>query len=365
MLDKSELYLAVRGEPVFWSTVTSQLDSDKPVPVRQVKNIVHCYVKSRKGYAPPKGPLVTNDMTRLVDLWIEIETECQSLPPPEAFQVTFKTEPSQPTNMFQNLVFRPKPWPPVHFSLAEQSMIKHNKFRPLIEGRCIECPSEAMALPSKTSMPAVVRAFITTVALENYHPSRSCRLALISMGNFIKDGIEFRWSRSTDCETDTMWTPSSFSIFADAFRVAPEQSSTLEDKLNQGGIEITSPELWATRCPRVGMVLVLRRIEGGAEYVLFDPNTSIEVLRDPYYNANKLTLMQFKCELIGLLQKAMETPLRGGWVGGKPRHFEDGWDSVQICCDWLRTFVSETGPQDPFPTTEEGWNAAGYTRSTI
>lgn len=113
------------------------------------------------------------------------------------------------------------------------------------------------------------------------------------------------------------------------------------------------------------MVLVLRRVERGLEYILFDPVSHLQVLQDDYYRANKLTLMQFKCDLVDLLRKAMEIPIQGGWVGGSPRRYEDGWDSVQVCCEWLRGFVSETGPRDPFRTSDEGWNAAGFTRSSI
>lgn len=102
------------------------------------------------------------------------------------------------------------------------------------------------------------------------------------------------------------------------------------------------------------MVLVLRRVQGGAEYVLFDPALPLQMLPDGYYKANKFALMQFRSDLLELLRKTIQTPLRGGWIGGNPTRFEPGWDSVQVCCEWIRLFVSETNDRDSFPTTGGG-----------
>ena len=113
------------------------------------------------------------------------------------------------------------------------------------------------------------------------------------------------------------------------------------------------------------MVLVLRRVQGGVEYVLFDPALRLMFLQDPYYKANKLAIMQFKADLVELLQSTMRMPVCGGWVGGTPSCFQAGWDSVQVCCEWIRRFVSEANGRDLFPTTEEGWEAAGYSFSDV
>lgn len=215
MLDKSELYLAVRGGSVFWSTVMSRLDPGKPMPAKEVANIVNCHVKARKEYAPPQGDVITNDLTRLVDQWIEIDTVCQYLPAPQAFQLTFRTQPSPPTTMFQNLTFQRKPWPPAYFSVAEKGMVTDPRIRPLIDGRCIEFPGGEMFLPSKTSMPAIVRAFITGLALESYHPGRPWRLALTSVGSFLKDGAHMRLVWPSVARAHRTLDPSGFSIFAD------------------------------------------------------------------------------------------------------------------------------------------------------
>ena len=129
--------------------------------------------------------------------------------------------------------------------------------------------------------------------------------------------------------------------------------------------DTTSQGLWATRCPRLGMVLVLRRVPGGVEYVLFDPALQLIFFQAAYYKASKFAIMQFRSDLMKLLRTTMRMPVFGGWVGGTPTRFQAGWDSVQVCCEWIRQFVSEATGRDPFPTTEEGWEAAGYSFSDV
>lgn len=135
--------------------------------------------------------------------------------------------------------------------------------------------------------------------------------------------------------------------------------------MNSQGVNTTALAVWATRCPRFGMALIVRRVPGGAEYVLFDPALRLDALRDQHYQANKLALMRFKGDLLELLRETMEIPLVGGWIGGYPSRYQKGWDTVQVCCEWVRGFVSGTDHEGSFPTTEAGWNDAGFSRSTI
>lgn len=62
--------------------------------------------------------------------------------------------------------------------------------------------------------------------------------------------------------------------------MTPELITDWTEALNEQVAENTSPEPWATRCPRVGMVLVLHRVQDGFEYVLFDPVLRLQFLQD-------------------------------------------------------------------------------------
>lgn len=135
--------------------------------------------------------------------------------------------------------------------------------------------------------------------------------------------------------------------------------------MNNQGTNATTQSLWATRCPRFGMVLIVRRVHGGVELVLFDPASRFNGLKDHHYHANKLALMQFKGELLELLGKTMEIPLVGAWIGGCPTRYDAGWDTLQVCCEWVRGFVSGKDHEGSFPTTEAGWNDAGFSRWNI
>lgn len=111
MLDKSDLYIAVRGGPVFWSTVISHSASGDPMATEEAANLVACYMEARSAYSPPQGDRVTNALTELVDQWMEVEAERRSLPPPGAFQATFIADPSGACDTpqgFRDLAFRPK-----------------------------------------------------------------------------------------------------------------------------------------------------------------------------------------------------------------------------------------------------------------
>lgn len=224
MLEKSELYLAVRGGAVFWSTITAQLDSTNPISSGGITNIVRCYVKARRAYSPPQGNTMTNELTDAVDQWIDIETECQSLPSREMFQIAFQTDTSIATDApdtFEGAASRPKVWPPAHLSPAEREMIMDSKIRPLVEGRCIETPGGLLPLPTKTSTPATVRAFITSLALENHEPRQPWRIGLASLGSFLRPASKTHWASVTGGETNLMWPPSAFARFADAALKGP------------------------------------------------------------------------------------------------------------------------------------------------
>lgn len=227
MLDKTDLYIATLSGPVFWSTVISQSGSGDPMAAVEAANLVACYIEARSAYSPPDGNKVTNALTELVDQWMEVEAEHRSLSLPGVFQVAVKTGTSDAGNTpqgtlqgtlqkFNSLAIGPKVWPPVHFGLAEKAVMLSSRIRPLVEGRSIETPGGFLPLPTKTSMPAAVTAFLTSFALENHHPGQLWRMGLTSMGLFQRPAEKARWAAATDGQTNLMWTPSGFARFVNA-----------------------------------------------------------------------------------------------------------------------------------------------------
>lgn len=220
MLDKADFYIASRGRTAFVSTIVSQSGSSNPMLAKDVENLVRCYVAARKAYSPPQGNHVANDLTELVDQWLEVEHECRSLPPPEVFRVAINTDTGgnfNESSQFQNpsQAFHQIIWPPAYFSRVGRDMMLNPRIRPLIEGRSIETPGGFLPLPTRTSMPSVVQAFLASIALENYKPRQPWRIGLPAMANFMRPVSKGNWAATTNGETNLMWSPSVFAQFSD------------------------------------------------------------------------------------------------------------------------------------------------------
>ena len=217
MLNKSEFYIAVRGGPVFWSTVVAIFDPTNPMGSGELSNLVACYVGARQAYSPTHGSWVTNALTSLVDEWMEVEAERWSLPLPGTFQIAAGTSHAGGDSLqgSRSVAIGKRVWPPTHFSSSERALILSTRIRPLVEGRSTETPGGLLPLPTKNTLPVMVTAYLTSFALENYHPGQPWRVGLTSMGNFQRPAEKVRWATATGEQTNLMWSPSGFARFAD------------------------------------------------------------------------------------------------------------------------------------------------------
>ncbi|TPX08071.1 uncharacterized protein E0L32_010271 [Thyridium curvatum] len=206
-VEYKDLYVAVRGEELYWQTVAQKFNSDagfSDLPWALLKELVEKYVKARKAYhSRPDAP--ATDLTEVVDRFIALHHETSNLPPSAGLlQLAVRTDPSDANAMSDSLPtaalpgstadttdltpseadlasVSTEPWPPGHFPSEDQVFLTHQYIRSLhgITPESRNAQDRKPGIPTGHSSPFQLRLILAYMALVNKGPEDTWCLYLL------------------------------------------------------------------------------------------------------------------------------------------------------------------------------------------
>lgn len=168
-LEKQVLFRAVRDSLVFWNTIAQDFEGCYALSPQDTRQVVVTYTEARHVY---RGKLAPTNLNNLVDQWIQVMDQTNSLPPPDSLNLAWRPGTSDvPVQTAQNIGPASgssinATWPPAHFSEDEVMLITSTaEFRQELYAITSLNQGSPRAIPTDLTQPKEVRMFLCWAAL--------------------------------------------------------------------------------------------------------------------------------------------------------------------------------------------------------
>ncbi|KAF9880585.1 hypothetical protein CkaCkLH20_01627 [Colletotrichum karsti] len=385
LIDKAELYRAIRGHMAFYETVANEVKTDGDFTGEVVKMIEELYVTGRQNNTAATHH--ENRLTTVVDAWIKTRTAVDKLPPPQQF--TLASHPTAVDALTSDISeFNIGPadqpaWPPAFFNENEIVLLSKPDLRHVLFGRDMNSTATLPKLPYTGGPPLNTRAYLCCLALQNYNRDSKWRLTLTPVANFTNPRQRWDWSDASNGGSRICWTVKAlFKNCIDSFQMgktfciglatpwfgSPWASIPRADG-PQNTTGLSQHQIWSNFCPRMGFAIVLHEHADGLELIIFDASSNYPHIKNSsQMKGNKMAIFGFRNLVRTTAEKAVKEAggrLVRGWHGGKVSlaDGDDGStaDSVQLASEWIRQLiVAGRNGEDPLSVDDDTWAQWGF-----
>lgn len=367
-LEKKFLFRAVRDCLLFWNTISHDFQGYSVLSPQEIRETVETYSRARHVYLGRLGP---TNLTNLVDQWIQVVNETNSLPPPTSFNLAWRpgasdilVEPAQNKDTVgfnQSTSSAVAIWPPGHFSEDEVMLFTSTQeFRDQLYAITSLNQGLPRALPTDLTQAMDVRMFLCWAALVGT-PSDSTKALYPTPVAFLDRSTRQDWYRATgnvamlyvsidrflDYATDAFTNRGKTSVTClfTTWMMAIAPASELHDSIGD--------QIWSyPRMVRYGASITLRLVQQtqqqvtrtALEIVHFDPWLKYRQQLKPKFAAHQVKMMELNKEVMEKIEE-WAGGLGGGvaiagrwWGGNRVGGVED--DAVSMaaafCLEFLR-----------------------------
>ncbi|WYZ41175.1 hypothetical protein EsH8_V_000070 [Colletotrichum jinshuiense] len=394
LLDRTKLYIAVRGHSVFYDTVALELRTRGGITAEIVKILDDSYTEARRQYHQGKyqqGKSRITDLAVTVDAWIRVRDVVAELPALQTISLAVRSDNMGAlTSGLENTSINDSDdagggsepsWPPAYFAPKDAAIISSKNLRARLVGKTPQTPGSLPPLPTKNTLPTETRVFLCSLLLMNYQPTSTWKLAPAPVAQMMNTQERWLWSDVSGGESCVCF---SVDVFAKEAAGALRSGKDLYIALAtpwfgrtwgsipsiagplRGAVDITTRQalLWSSLCPRLGFAIVLHRYADGFELVIFDPIARYDhVKSDPNVKASMAFIFAFRQAVRDETERAVQEVggrLVRGWYGGRLGAVADGTDSVQLCSEWIHGLVADGRDRDPLAVADDVWAQWGF-----
>ncbi|OBR06987.1 hypothetical protein CH63R_08508 [Colletotrichum higginsianum IMI 349063] len=387
LIDRADLYGALRGHEVFYDTVASEIAAEGEFNGPLLKVLEETYVPARRRFHRVESN-TENDLVTVVDAWIHIKDAFANLPALRTISLSARiNEVDELTSQLESATLvssKPAVWPPVHFNHSEVAVLSSKSLRSLLYGKTPETPGELPALPTKSSVPTETRGFLCSLALTHYKADKSSWRLLLTPVAQMRNHERCLWAKAAGGESQTCF---SLNVFLTEDMEAPRSGKSISIALatpwfgrtwgsihpvtDATGAQFTARQVWSSACPRLGFAIALHKHDNGVELIIFDPIARYtHIKEDPVVKANLSSIFAFRQSIrdnTDEVLRAVRARLTRVWYGGKMGMDVGGSDGVQIASEWVRQLVvgaSDEG-QDPLNVSDNVWTQWGFEKVQV
>lgn len=340
-LEKQVLFRAVRDSLVFWNTIAQDFEGCYALSPQDTRQVVVTYTEARHVYREKMAP---TNLNNLVDQWIQVMDQTNSLPPPDSLNLAWRPGTSDvPVQTAQNIGPASgssinATWPPAHFSEDEVMLITSTaEFRQELYAITSLNQGSPRAIPTDLTQPKEVRMFLCWAALVGT-PSDSTKVLYPTPVAFKDRDMRRSWYRATGNQAMLYFDLDHFLDYAgDAFANRCKTSVTCLLTPCMMGIAPASAlhdemgdQLWHhPRMARWGSALTIRLaqqtddgVQGTAlEIIQFDPWPRCQEQLKAKFAGHRIQLTEFNKALTEKLEEwagklGGGIPIVGKWWGG-------------------------------------------------
>lgn len=388
LLRYADLYLAVRGNSLFWETALNNWDDAFiDISIEIAKEIESAYSVARTNY---DGPAVSSELITVIDQWNSLKIHAASLPSSaRQLQLVVRTENVQ--DMVNSLISitlggapapAPPTWPPAYLAPDDIVYLARAGIRARIHGVTPSNPGQPPEIPGVHADPIKMRTFLSWILLAFYTPNSDWALFGMPVA-FLHETLRNKWYYLSGGQSKVFGSMDSFFRYTtNAF--SARGKSTVAALLTPWLIKRDQVQMLAPRfasgqpdyfslfrtnplAAKMGIALILRRIERGGrvglQAVVFDPSMNYEPC-NRLVRPHHTSVFQFREDLVEKLRTwaaGFGAPVLEIWFGGVLRGYEYT-DSVTLSSVFLANVVESgllpgLGAED-----EEAWTALGFKR---
>ncbi|KAI8945549.1 hypothetical protein F4801DRAFT_594066 [Xylaria longipes] len=353
-LQSREFYTAVRGSDVFWGVVSEQWDTLKHVSSEDVAAFVEAYRTARED-CDPNVP--TNELSRLVDEFIEMRTDMLAKDPAQKFKIALRPSAVSQTALgLTNLSIGATTWPPSHYTEQEVAWFSHDHVLSQVHGlTCRKKITTALDLPKVPDAyahPLDVRLFLAFTALVNFRSNRKTSLCMTPI-MFWDDDERKDWYWASGGASKFCWTTWDFCQWA-------------KGEFSRGRDAVVGFCQYSKTAPRYSVGILIRKVGKEAyEFIMEDAHYH-RVSANPKYHEDKYDVypnsgMDFKSALLEDVESHFN--VTSFWHGGDvPNAFEDLDVSLPDTVSMSAGFVF-LAVQGKIPKQNLGGEGWGFSRN--
>lgn len=368
-LEKKVLFRALRDCLLFWNTISHDFQGYFVLSPQEAREVVGTYSQARLAYLGKLGP---TNLTSLVEQWIQVVNETNSLPPPASFNLAWRPGASDIlVEMAQNkgiVTFDQSDssvvatWPPSHFSEDEVMLFTSTQeFRDQLYAITSQNQGLPRTFPTDLVQAIDVRLFLCWAALVGT-PSNSTKALYPTPVAFLDRSARQDWYRATGNVAMLYVSLDRFLDYAaDAFTnrgktsvtclftpwmMAIAPASDLHDSLGD--------QIWShPRMARYGVSITLRLVQQtqqqvtrtALEVVQFDPWLKYRQQLKPKFAGHQVKMMELNKEVTEKIEEWAArlgggVPIVGRWWGGnRVGGVED--DAVSMAAAFCLEFIRD------------------------
>ncbi|KAK8090388.1 hypothetical protein PG997_005349 [Apiospora hydei] len=362
LVDKADLFRALRDTEIFWGTVAVNWDgpAHAELTTGDTQFVTDTYVRARRAVTGSSKKSKsgrnqeTSSLMEAVDAWIEIADEVRALGPQPAYNVTIRQHPATvASQQLADLALsaNTRVWPPKYLNAQECAWVAdshaswqlsdHADSFPF-EGRIDE--SDIPTIPNSLTYPQDVKLFLCWASMARFNPSESKVAVFMAPIAFMDEDDRKDNYVATGSLSKRMATISDF--FDYALEMLDNQGRELND-----------------RCLRHGLGLALRRTPdsdsraAGYQFILYEPERD-NLNRQPRqprtadadHDELVANLHEWREEVELVADKKLSAEFAELWWGGKqPALLREEYgtapgDSVSHVAAWVFDAVSGRFP---------------------